>query len=115
MESPPACEYTRGSLIDSRASIPRRRRRRRRAAMDLGLKGQAALVTGGSKGIGKAVARGLAQEGARVAICARGKESLEVAVKELAAATGAEVCGGAGELTRADDAERTVDESAARL
>src|SRR5947199_218588 len=35
--------------------------------MDLGLKGQAALVTGGSKGIGKAVARGLAQEGVKVA------------------------------------------------
>jgi len=83
--------------------------------MDLGLKGQAALVTGGSKGIGKAVARGLAQEGARIAICARGKESLEAAATELAAATGAEVFGVAGDLTRAADAKRIVDATVARF
>lgn len=39
--------------------------------MDLGLGAEAALVTGGSEGIGMAVARKLAQEGVRVAICAR--------------------------------------------
>jgi 3-oxoacyl-[acyl-carrier protein] reductase len=83
--------------------------------MDLGLKGQVALVTGGSKGIGKAVAWGLAQEGARVAICARGKESLEAAAAELAAATGAEVFGVAGDLTRADDPKRIIDATAARF
>jgi len=83
--------------------------------MDLGLKGQVALVTGGSKGIGKAVARGLAQEGARVAICARGKDSLEAAAKELAGSTGAEVFAVAGDLTRADDAKRIVDATVARF
>src|SRR6266446_2137962 len=71
--------------------------------MDLGLKGQVALVTGGSKGIGKAVARGLAQEGVRVAICARSKASLEEAAQELAKATGAEVFGVAGDLTRPEE------------
>jgi 3-oxoacyl-[acyl-carrier protein] reductase len=71
--------------------------------MDLGLKGQAALVTGGSKGIGKAVALGLAQEGVRVAICARDKASLDAAAQELTKATGAEVFQVAGDLTRPDD------------
>src|SRR5256712_13072459 len=83
--------------------------------MDLGLKGQVALVTGGSKGIGKAVARGLAQEGVRVAICARSKASLEEAAQELAKATGSEVFGVAGDLTRPDDVQRIVDAAASRF
>ncbi len=45
--------------------------------MDLGLQGRVALVSGGSKGIGKASALALAREGVRVAICARGQELLE--------------------------------------
>ena len=83
--------------------------------MDLGLKGQAALVTGGSKGIGKAVAHGLAQEGVKVAICARDKASLEAAAQELARATGAEVFAVAGDLTRPDDVQRIVDSAASRF
>ena len=39
--------------------------------MDLGLHGKVAVVTGASRGIGKAVAKGLIQEGCKVAICAR--------------------------------------------
>jgi NAD(P)-dependent dehydrogenase (short-subunit alcohol dehydrogenase family) len=45
--------------------------------MDLGLKGKSALVTGASKGLGRAIAEELAKEGANVALCARGKEELE--------------------------------------
>ena len=56
--------------------------------MDLELEGKAALVTGGSKGIGKAIARALAQEGVDVAIAARTQETLEVTAAELAAETG---------------------------
>jgi len=51
--------------------------------MDLGLQGKTAIVTGASKGIGKSIASVLAEEGAHVAICARGEEALRAAEKEL--------------------------------
>ena len=56
--------------------------------MDLELSGKAAIVTGGSVGIGKAIARELAREGVDVAICARRQDVLEQAAKELEAETG---------------------------
>ena len=56
--------------------------------MDLELEGKAAIVTGGSRGIGKAVARELALEGVDVAIVARGREALGETAAELAAETG---------------------------
>ncbi|HYB44191.1 MAG TPA: SDR family oxidoreductase [Candidatus Methylomirabilis sp.] len=51
--------------------------------MDLGLKGKRAVVTGGSKGIGRAVAEGFAAEGADVSICARGADEVAAAVASL--------------------------------
>ena len=51
--------------------------------MDLQLAGARAIVTGGSRGIGLAVARGLRAEGARVAIVARHEERLRAAAAEL--------------------------------
>ena len=56
--------------------------------MDLELNGKTAIVTGGSRGIGKAIARELALEGVDVAIVARGREALEATGEELAQQTG---------------------------
>ena len=77
--------------------------------MDLGLQGKVALVTGGSKGIGRAIALGLAREGAKVAICARGEAALAEAARAIEKATGSEVLAVAGDLTRPADVQRIVD------
>ena len=83
--------------------------------MDLGLKGKVALVTGGSKGIGKAVAHGLAEEGAKVAICARGQIDLDRAVGDLAKSTGSEVFAVAGDLTTENGVKKIVDATIAKF
>jgi NAD(P)-dependent dehydrogenase (short-subunit alcohol dehydrogenase family) len=59
--------------------------------MDLGIKGRTAVVTGGSKGIGKAIARGLAGEGVNLVLVARGRELLEKTSQQIAQQTGVEV------------------------
>jgi NAD(P)-dependent dehydrogenase (short-subunit alcohol dehydrogenase family) len=59
--------------------------------MDLELSGKAAIVTGGNRGIGKAVARELAREGVSVAIAARNRDALEATAAELAEETGSRV------------------------
>lgn len=51
--------------------------------MDLGLAGKNVIVTGGSRGIGRAIALGFADEGANVALCARGEDTLASTVKEV--------------------------------
>ena len=56
--------------------------------MDLGLTDSVALITGSSKGLGLASARALATEGCQVVICARGKDALDAAARELASNAG---------------------------
>jgi NAD(P)-dependent dehydrogenase (short-subunit alcohol dehydrogenase family) len=83
--------------------------------VDLELRGKAAIVTGGSRGIGKAVARELAGEGANVAIVARDRQALETAADELGRETRATVVPIACD-TGSDDAVRVmVAEVVARL
>ncbi len=82
--------------------------------MDLGLTGRVVLVTGASKGIGKAIARAFVAEGARVAICARGREELEATAAGLRA-DGGEVVAIAADLLAAGETERVVRETEAAL
>ena len=76
--------------------------------MDLKLNGKTALVTGGSAGIGKGIARVLAGEGVDVAICARRKEPLEAAAAEIARETNRKVVPIPADLTEPVDAENFV-------
>ncbi|MDX1435485.1 MAG: SDR family oxidoreductase [Anaerolineales bacterium] len=59
--------------------------------MELGLKGRTAVITGGSMGIGKAAAKGLALEGVNVVLLARGQEALDSAADEIRSESGVEV------------------------
>jgi len=75
--------------------------------MDLGLQGKVAVITGGSRGIGRAIALGLAAEGCRVAIAARGEDALERVAEEIRT-TGGEALAVPGDLTLPGSAERLV-------
>lgn len=76
--------------------------------MDLGLTGKVVLVTGGTSGIGLAIARGFAGEGARVAVCGRDPERLDEAVTALRGRGGDRVAGVVADVTRTADLERLV-------
>src|SRR5437868_5459214 len=77
--------------FSANAQRPRKERAKEGDEMDLELNGKTAIVTGGSRGIGKAVARELAREGVDVAIAARTAEPLEAAARELSEETGRRV------------------------
>src|SRR5438445_11640918 len=71
--------------------------------MDLGLKGRVAIVAASSEGLGRAVAMGLAREGAKLALCGRTRSTLETAAEEIRQATGAEVIAAPVDVTVYDE------------
>jgi 3-oxoacyl-[acyl-carrier protein] reductase len=76
--------------------------------MDLDIAGKAALVTAASRGLGRAAAEMLVQEGVNVFICARGVVALEQAVGAIRALGGGEVEAMAADVTRPEDVSRLV-------
>ena len=83
--------------------------------MDVGLSGRVALVSGASRGIGRAVAAALAAEGCAVAICARGAEELERAAAEIGALNGGRVLAVPLDLTAPGAASELVRRAADAL
>lgn len=83
--------------------------------MDLGIRNRVAVVTGGSHGIGRATARGLAREGAQVVICGRTAETLAVAAETIAQETTTQVIPVRADVTVKEDLELLVATTIERL
>lgn len=83
--------------------------------MDLGLRNKVAVVTGSSDGIGYAVARSLAREGARIVLCARREALLSEARDAIVKETGAEVLAVTCDVQRLSDVQRLIKETKQRF
>jgi NAD(P)-dependent dehydrogenase (short-subunit alcohol dehydrogenase family) len=83
--------------------------------MDLELAGKVAIVTGGSRGVGKAIALELAREGVDVVICGRSRDTLEASAKDVAGATGRRIVAVPADTTNREAVEQMVKETVASL
>jgi 3-oxoacyl-[acyl-carrier protein] reductase len=83
--------------------------------MDLELTGKVAIVGGASKGLGRACAQALAEEGVTVAVCSRSKPDLDKTAQEIRDATGREVLAVAGDLDRPETIRDLVAAAVARF
>jgi NAD(P)-dependent dehydrogenase (short-subunit alcohol dehydrogenase family) len=83
--------------------------------MDLRLKGRAAVVTGASKGIGKAIARGLAGEGVNLVLLARGREALDQAADQIRREQGVTVLALTADVRNADEVKAVADAAKAEF
>ena len=73
------------------------------------LEGKVALVTGSTRGIGRAIAKSLAEEGANVVICGRTEQATQQAARELTSEAGAKVVGRACDVSKSDDVQGLFD------
>lgn len=79
--------------------------------MDLGLKDKIAVVGASSKGLGRAIALGLAQEGAKVTICARSEDVLEETADDIRKQTGSEVLAIPTDVSQPEQVESLINKS----
>ena len=82
--------------------------------MDLGLKGKKAIVTGGTRGIGRAIAETLAGEGVDIAICARHRDQVDEAVAALSK-KGVKATGGTADIADGEGLKKWIAEAAKEL
>ena len=82
--------------------------------MDLQLTGKVVLVAAASKGLGKAAAKAFAEEGAKLAICAR-SNLIEKTAEEIRKETGAEIMATRADVTNQQDVDRFVDRALKRF
>ena len=83
--------------------------------MELGLRGRVAVITGGSKGIGKAIAQGLAAEGVDLVLLARGKEQLEKAADDIRKASPVRVATVVADIVSAESVKAAAESSKAQF
>jgi 3-oxoacyl-[acyl-carrier protein] reductase len=79
--------------------------------MDLGIKGRVAIVTGGSRGIGKETSREFLEAGVKVMTCSRHGDELNETCKELAKTTGGEIHSMVADMTNPEDIKKLVNKT----